>query len=208
MIETPVSALEDLMREHGVLWRALLVYRESAAKLRRDAAGVDAPALHRTGLLFRAFGEDYHEKQLEEGHVFPQLRKAGGPAADLVDLLIAQHDRGREITDYILAATGGATIGDAATLARVLDEFDRMHQNHTAREDTIVFPAWAKTLSREELHEIGEELHEIGEEFEEIEHRQFGEGGCEHAVRQIGEIEQTLGIADLALFTAPVPSKG
>jgi len=39
--------------------------------------------------------------------------------------------------------------------------------------------------------------------FEEIERQQFGKDGYEDAVAQIGQIEQTLGLADLAQFTAP-----
>ncbi len=103
--EKKVGATEDLMRGHGVLRRALLVYRETAATLRTDPAKVDPQPLHQTAMLFRNFGEDYHEKKLEEAHIFPAVRKAGGPAAAYVDVLIAQHRRGREITDYILAVT-------------------------------------------------------------------------------------------------------
>ena len=39
--EKEVGAVEDLMREHGVLRRAILVYREAAVKLRAKPAGVD-----------------------------------------------------------------------------------------------------------------------------------------------------------------------
>jgi hemerythrin-like domain-containing protein len=69
--------------------------------------------------LFRSFGEDYHEKKLEEAHIFPAVRKAGGPAAAYLDVLITQHNRGREITDYILAVTGKGAVGsgDAEPLA-------------------------------------------------------------------------------------------
>ena len=107
--EKKVGATEDLMREHGVLRRALLVYRETAARLRTDPAKVDPQPLHRTASLFAISGEDYHEKKLEEAHIFPAVRKAGGPAAAYIDVLIAQHSRGREINrspDYILAVTG------------------------------------------------------------------------------------------------------
>ena len=99
--EKEVGAVEDLMREHGVLRRALLVYIETVPKLRANPASLDAGAIARTAKLFRSFGENYHEKMLEEAHIFPALRKAGGPAAAYVDVLIAQHNRGREITDYI-----------------------------------------------------------------------------------------------------------
>jgi hypothetical protein len=80
-------------------------------------------------LLFRSFGEDYHEKKLEETHVFPTIKKTGGPAAAYVDILIAQHQRGREITDYVLAVTGKGAIGtgDAEPLARALDSVELMY---------------------------------------------------------------------------------
>jgi len=200
--EKEVGAVEDLMREHGVIRRALLVYRESAAKLRSDPTSVDPQALHQTARLFRAFGEDYHERKLEEAHILPEVRKAGGPAAAYVDVLIAQHNRGREITDYILAVTGRGAIGagDAEALARVFDSLDLMYANHAAREDTIVFPAWKNALSERQLDEMGDK-------FEDIERQQFGRDGFEDAVARIGRIEQALGFADLAQFTAPPPPK-
>jgi hemerythrin superfamily protein len=75
-----------------------------------------------------------------------------------------------------------------------------MYQNHTAREDTIVFPAWKDALSERQLREMSER-------FEDIERRQFGKDGYEEAVKQIGQIEQVFGLADLAQFTAPPPPK-
>jgi hypothetical protein len=95
-----VTATEDLMREHGVLRRALLVYAETIPKLRADSASVSPDALQKTAKLFRAFGEDYHEKKLEEAYIFPAVKKAGGAAAALPDILVTQHNRGREITEY------------------------------------------------------------------------------------------------------------
>ena len=76
-----VEAAEDLMREHGVLRRALLVYAEAASRLSRGQGEVPADALGRVATLFRSFGEDYHERSLEEEHVFPVLVKAGGKNA-------------------------------------------------------------------------------------------------------------------------------
>ena len=200
--EKEVGAVEDLMREHGVIRRAILVYREAAVKLRAKPSDVDPDILRRTALLFRNFGEDYHEKKLEETHIFPTIKKAGGPAVAYVDILVAQHQRGREITDYVLAVTAKGAIGtgDAEPLARALDSVELMYEHHAAREDTIVFPAWKDALS---AHQLGE----MGEKFEEIEHQQFGKDGFENAVTQIGRIEQALGLADIARFTAPPPPK-
>jgi hemerythrin-like domain-containing protein len=197
-----VTATEDLMREHGVLRRAWLVYTAASNKLRANPASIPPEALQKTARLFRAFGEDYHEKKLEEPYIFPAVKKAGGPAASYPDILVVQHDRGREITDYILSVTQGAKLGaaNAEPLARAMESLVTMYRNHAAREDTIVFLAWKKTLPEKELHEMAEK-------FEEIEHQQFGEDGFDHAVKQIGEIEGMLGLTDISQFTAPPPPK-
>jgi len=195
-----VTAVEDLMREHGVLRRALFVYSEAAARLRGDSSAVAFEAMQKTAKLFRAFGEDYHERKLEEAHIFPAVRKAGGTAADHVDTLILQHQRGREITDYIVAVTQPARPGAAGAqqLAQSLDAFVRMYRPHAAREDTVIFPAWKQTLS-------AAQLDEMGDKFEDIEREQFGEDGFENAVKQIAEIESSLGLADLGQFTVSSP---
>jgi hemerythrin-like domain-containing protein len=190
------------MREHGVLRRALLVYTAAANRLRANPVSVPPDALQKTAKLFRAFGEDYHEKKLEEPYIFPAVKKAGGPAASYPDILVVQHDRGREITDYILSVTQGTKLGaaNAEHLARAMESLVLMYRNHAAREDTIVFPAWKMTLPEKELREMGEK-------FEEIEHQRFGEDGFENAVKQIGEIEGMLGLTDISQFTAPPPPK-
>jgi hemerythrin-like domain-containing protein len=196
-----VTATEDLMREHGVLRRALLVYTATASRLRANASGVPPDSLQKTAKLFRAFGEEYHEKQLEEQFIFPAVRKAGGAAGALPDVLVVQHDRGREITDYIIAVTQGAKLGaNAGELAKALEAFVLMYEHHAAREDTVIFPAWKQTMTEAQLDEMGEK-------FEEIEHEQFGEDGYEAAVRQVSDIEGGLGLSDISQFTAPPPPK-
>jgi hemerythrin-like domain-containing protein len=200
--EIEVTASEDLMREHGILRRALLVYSEAAIRLRKNASDVSPAALQRTANLFRAFGEDYHEKKLEEAFIFPRIKERGsGAATKYPDLLIAQHERGREITNYIVSVTGGARLGaGAAAFADTLNAFVRMYEHHAAREDTIVFPAWKGLLSPEEYDDLNER-------FEDIEHEQFGEDGFDDAEKQISEIEADLGIDDISKFTAPAPPK-
>ena len=195
-----VTATEDLMREHGVLRRALLVYQESAVKLRADAAKISPEALQKTAKLFRAFGEEYHEKRLEETHIFPAVKSANGIAAAYLGVLIAQHDRGRQITDYILSVTNAAKLasGNVEPLAQALEALGRMYQHHAAIEDTIIFPAWKETMTKNQFDEISDK-------FEEIEHQQFGKDGYEDAVKQIADIETSLGLADLGQFTAPPP---
>lgn len=199
--EKETGAVEDLMREHGILRRAILVFRESASRLRQNVQNFDPKQMADTANLFRTFGEDYHERKLEEAYIFPAVRRAGNPAASYVDVLIAQHNRGREITGYILSVTASGRIGaaDAVPLANAFDAFELMYANHTAREDTIIFPAWKKALSETELDEMGEK-------FEDIEKQTFGKDGFDDAVQRMDRIEQALGLSDLAQFTAAKPA--
>jgi hemerythrin-like domain-containing protein len=200
--EPEVTATEDLMREHGVIRRALLVYAQLADKLRTSPGSIDAAALHKAGQLFRTFGEDYHERMLEEQHIFPIVRKMKGEAAGYPDVLTAQHQRGREITDYLLAVTSGSKISvqHGEPLARTLEAFVRMYENHAAREDTIVFPAWKKNFSNKQLDELSDQ-------FEDIEHKMFGKDGFEDAEKTITGIESTFGFTDISQFTPPPPPK-
>lgn len=197
-----VTATEDLMREHGILRRALLVYREAAVKLRQDATSVPPDVLEKAANLFRVFGEDYHEKQLEEVFIFPAVKKVPGQAAGYVDVLLAQHVRGREITDYLLSISQADRIASNSVepLAKALESFVRMYEHHAAIEDTVVFPAWKAVVG-------GNELDALGEKFEEIEHQQFGSDGYETALKRMEEIEQNLGLSNLDMFTAPPPPK-
>jgi hemerythrin-like domain-containing protein len=200
--ENEVTAVEDLMREHGILRRALLVYKGAGGELRKKASPFLLGTLQKTAKLFRSFGEDYHEKALEEKYIFPIFSKSGNSSTALVKTLVAQHNRGREITDYILKVTQKTemTSERADEFAKLLDSFVVMYEHHTAREDTDIFPAWKHLLS-------DERLDELGEKFEKIEHDQFGEDGFEHALQQISDIESALGFADLSRYTTP-PAPG
>ncbi len=192
-----VSATEKLMREHGVLRRILNVYSELAQRLQVEG-DADAIALAEAAMLFRDFGEDYHQL-LEEVYIFPEVREAAGPNGKVVDVLLQQHQRGREITDYLYqAGSRGAIGGEGEPLAKALASMARMHNLHAAWEDTVLYPGWKAMQSQERLEDL------TGK-FEGIEHEKFGKDGFDHAVARISKIEQALGLADLASSTASPP---
>jgi hemerythrin-like domain-containing protein len=192
--EEEIPATEDLMREHGVLNRALLVYEEL---LRRTAAKEEVtPAMfQRTAELIRHFIEDYHEK-LEENFIFPIFEKHQ-KHTELVKVLRRQHDVGRTLTERILRSSQPDEFRRANTLAQLSQDchaFIRMYRPHEAREDTVLFPALRKILP-------AKEIEELGERFEKEEHRVVGGEGFEKAVEQVAEIEKQLGIYELDKFT-------
>jgi hypothetical protein len=82
-------------------------------------------------------------------YIFPEVRKAGGPNEKLVEVLLTQHQRGREITDYISSVAGsGSLTGASGQLADVLTAMARMYNAYSAWEDTIIFPAWKKMQTK------------------------------------------------------------
>jgi hemerythrin-like domain-containing protein len=192
--EPEISAPEDLMREHGVHNRILLVYEEALRRLRANE-DVCPEVFHTAAQLVRHFVEDYHE-QLEEKFIFPRFDK-GHRLGGLAAILREQHRAGRQLTDAVLRnAIAGrfATTDGQREIVHACEAFIRMYRPHEAREDTVVFPA---------LYEVApaKEVAELGEQFEEEEHRLFGEGGFGKTVEQVAVIEKELGIHDLARFT-------
>ena len=192
-----VSPPEDLMREHGVLKRILLIYGEA---LRRMEAREDLrpEPIQQSAKLIRSFVEDYHEK-LEENYLFPRFKKAG-KHVDLVEVLNQQHQAGRKLTDVTLrlaTAQGLKNADDRRRLADSMRQFIRMYSPHEAREDTVLFPAFRGIVS-------ANEFDSLGEEFEKQEDKLFGDDGFFKVVDQVAEIEKKLGIYDLSKFTPKV----
>jgi hemerythrin-like domain-containing protein len=188
-----VTPTEDLMREHGLLKRILLIYDEVSVRI---ATKKDFPpdAVTNSAKIIQSFIEAYHEK-LEEDHLFPRFRQHH-LLVELVDVLQRQHEAGRRVTEQILALSGGSAKSDAdkQKLASALHQFVRMYAPHEAREDTILFPALHTIISRHEYDSLGED-------FEKKEHEMFGKEGFEGMVPKVAEIEKQLGIYDLNVFT-------
>lgn len=186
--EAEVTPGEDLMQEHGVLERILLLYDESIRRIDSNQP-LDTGVVAKAAGIVRRFVEDYHEK-LEEQFVFPRLQ-AMQRELDLVSVLLRQHQRGRLLTDDILRRASAAA---GPELALALRSFGRMYRPHAAREDTVLFPAFRDVMGRAGYRELGEQ-------FEHKEHELFGEGGFRTIVAQVADLERALGIHDLASFT-------
>lgn len=191
-----VSPPEDLMQEHGLLNRILLIYDHCRVLL---TTGQDFPieALANSAGIIRTFVEDYHEKQ-EENYLFPRFRKAN-QLTDLVETLLTQHKAGRAITDHLMQLTKSQhpSATEKQQLVKLLTDFNTMYRPHEAREDTILFPAFRKIVSHHEYDSLGEE-------FENNEHKLFGKNGFEGMVEKVAGIEKSLGIYELGQFTPKI----
>ncbi len=180
------------MREHGVL-RILLIYDDYQRRL-TGSQDVPPEPLAAAAQIIRRFIEQYHEK-LEEDHIFPRFEKAG-KLVDLVRTLRQQHAAGRTVTAQIAqlaTAPGVKNATDGNRLADSLRAFVRMYRPHEAREDTVLFPALHKIVSRNEFDALGED-------FEKKENELFGQDGFEKVVDEVAGLEKKLGLYDLAQF--------
>jgi hemerythrin-like domain-containing protein len=191
--EKKVSPPEDLMQEHGLLNRVLLIYDSCRGRL-LNKESFNIAAISNAAGIIRTFVEDYHEKQ-EENYLFPRFEKAN-QLSDLVHTLRQQHQAGRSLTDEIMQLTKSKAPSENETqkLIELLTAFNTMYRPHEAREDTVLFPAFRKMVSQHEYDSLGEE-------FEENEHKLFGKDGFETMVNRVADIEKELGIYELAQFT-------
>lgn len=188
-----VSPPEDLMQEHGILNRVMLIYDACRIHL-TNKESFPMEAISNTAAIVKTFIEDYHEKQ-EEDYLFPRFEKKG-ELVGLVSTLKLQHNAGRTITSNIIELCKNKKLTDTqnSQLIVLLNDFSVMFRPHEAREDTVLFPAFRKIVTKHEYDSLGEE-------FENNEHKHFGEDGFEHFVDKIGDIEKSLGIYDLSQFT-------
>jgi hemerythrin-like domain-containing protein len=127
-----VTASEDLMREHGVLNRVLLVYEAGLLKLSRSE-NFDVAVLSRAAEIVHEFIEDYHERNDQAG---------------------------RRLTDTIraLVPTSQAPGESRSRLIASIQGFIAMYRPHEAREDTELFPKLRSIVSANEFDAMGEDF--------------------------------------------------
>ena len=226
--ELGVNPIEDLMREHGVLRRVLLIYEEAISRI-KGAEELPSGIIADSARIIRRFVEDYHEK-LEEDEIFPRFKKAG-KLNDLVKVLIVQHQEGRRLTDSILKLSEPEALKSTTTKE---DSSPAMQQIYGGRPLFGDAPPFGKkgSYSKHDLssamqqfiymyrpHAAREdtvlfpafrsivspaEFNELGEKFEDRETELFGKKGFEKMVESVAEIEKKLGINELSIFTPKV----
>jgi hemerythrin-like domain-containing protein len=189
------SPAEDLMHEHGLLGRVLLVYEESMRRLGKVEQPVQPEIIRDAAQIVRTYIEDHHEK-LEETYIFPRFeRSTTKEHADLVKVLREQHEAGRRLTDRILKLAGTKLddpVNRTQMQATLLD-FVRMQRPHESREDTVLFPAFRKLVSVGEYRDLGAELTKS--------EQRTPAGGLEMMVEKVSSLERQLGVYDLSKFT-------
>lgn len=194
--EDEATPLEDLMHEHGILNRLMLIYEEAERRI----GGEKAPyrELAKAAEIMRTFMESHHNV-IEEEFIFPRLVKLDR-CKDVVATLLDQHKSGKALTHSIEdACARGPSLSDIrkTALRHNLKHFTRMFRPHEAWEDTVIYPSFRKTMTLKKYRAFTEEI-------ERVEHQRFGEDGFDKTLFEVADIEKELGIYNLAQFTAPI----
>jgi hemerythrin-like domain-containing protein len=188
--EIPIT--EDLMREHGLLNRVLLIYEEIIKRI--DQKDFRANILLQAVTIIEQFVEGYHEK-IEELYIFPIFEK-NNTKTSLTRTLRDQHNKGRVITARLKALCQSATHDKKTliTIKSLLKKFIAMYRPHEAREDTELFPAVRSLITEAEFKDLGEKS-------EDLEYDLFGKQGFYGVLQRVEALEKDLGIYSLEKFT-------
>ncbi len=189
-----VPPTEDLMREHGILRRIMLVYDEIARRLKQ---GSEFPlqVLAEANDIIRRFMQDYHETN-EQFHVFNWFGNAG-KMVELVAILYQQHLAGRKLIDKVKILSTEDNLKNPSERLRVaefLNTFNQVYRRHAAWEDTVLFPAFRSVISPKDFTAVGET-------FDREEEKLFGPNGYEKMAGQVADLEKKLAIHELQQFT-------
>lgn len=185
---------EDLMREHGLLNRILLIYDYAVTFLSEHNAFCEelVSALSKSLHIVTKFIEEYHEP-LEEKYIFAPLLDRG-IETDLINELIKQHRISSLITKKIVLHLENK---NAKKVIYYLKMFVFMYRAHESREDTIIFNKFRKLSTKGELERLGEE-------FERSEIKIFGKNGYEKLLEDVEQIEKGLYIHNLKSYTPDI----
>jgi hemerythrin-like domain-containing protein len=189
-----IPPTEDLMREHGILRRIMLIYDEIGRRLKHGAE-FPLQVLARANDIIRRFMQDYHETN-EQFHMFNWFGNSG-KMVELVAILYQQHLAGRKLIDKVKILSTEENLknpSERLRIAEFLNSFNQVYRRHAAWEDTVLFPAFRSIVSPKDFTAVGET-------FEREEEKAFGPNGYEKIVAQVADLEKKLGIYDLQQFT-------
>jgi hemerythrin-like domain-containing protein len=189
-----IPATEDLMKEHGVLRRLMLIYDDIGRRLH---AGEKFPLEVLAGAsdIIRRFMQDYHEPN-EQFHVFNWFGNAG-KMVELVAILYQQHLAGRKLIDQVKILSTTENLQNPAArlkIAALLNTFNQVYRRHAAWEDTVLFPAFRSVISPQDFAAVGET-------FNRQEAKAFGPHGYEKILGEVADLEKKLGIYHIQQFT-------
>jgi hemerythrin-like domain-containing protein len=137
-----MQAIEELKKEHERIMQMLLILEAVAGRLER---GEPVPADDLEGIVeFLAVFADLCHHGKEEKHLFPALEKAGlPPESHPVEILLAEHRKGRELIGAMKRGLSRIMAGDAEggrAFAEAASRYMDLLELHIEKESSVLFP--------------------------------------------------------------------
>jgi len=185
-----VGSIETLMRGHGLLMRAIIIYDVVGQRLAKQQETEPSLILKTTAVIHH-YLQEFHET-MEEKYIFKPMEQAHIEFSSIQELKV-QHGTGHELIARITQLAKTGKVGPE--LAGYLNSFGQMYRYHAAWEDTVVFPSF-------DAMERRSELQELAGTFELEEKNILGDTGFESFVNDIAGVEKQLAIYDPSKWTA------
>jgi len=168
----------ELSQEHQAILEMIRILDKMAERLEAGTS-VDAKDLEDAVEFIRVFADKCHHAK-EEGHLFPEMERAGIPRGrGPIAVMLAEHDQGRKHVAAMAAALRGAGKGHKkakAAFAAAARGYGEILTRHIFKEDRILFPMADNKLSPDQQASL-EEC------FAEVEKTVVGEGRHEELHR-------------------------
>lgn len=153
-----MSAIEILVDEHRLISRIVNVLTIMQRDLDKDGvASIDAIALTDVVDFFRVFVDENHHAKEEKG-LFPMLERHGvNPEGCTLQSLRDEHRQSREFVMTLADAIKEYEETDPTSkseVSKALRNMVDLYQDHTWRENILLFPVSQKVLQESELSDV------------------------------------------------------
>jgi len=165
-----MQPIKDLKMEHDAVQMTLRILDKICQRIEKSGEIIDLQDLDQLLEFFKVFVDQCHHGK-EEELLFPALEKvgvsrAGGP----IEVLLHEHQQGREYVKAMNAALSQYTDGNRKTVAEFVKTargYINLLDQHIDKENGVLFPLAEKHLSEPEQEKLWEgfemiETHKIG----------------------------------------------
>jgi hemerythrin-like domain-containing protein len=138
-----MDANEFLLYEHKIIFQLLEKLRFKIDSMRKSK-DLDARFIDLFTDFFTTYIDIYHHGK-EENLMFEKLKKKqlSQSHKEIIDLLLKQHNLGRELVEKIIILSAENLKGKSVNLQEILDLLEKFHKlyiEHAALEDNSFFP--------------------------------------------------------------------